>query len=84
MGLAILSCFAKKVSKECDIGEGLSRNSRLRTAPPLCTPPSASPVGRCKVSVRILSKIVAEPAITPNGFQDAHDFFNFYKTFFVG
>ena len=45
----VLSCFAKKVPKECTIGEGLSRNSRLRTAPPLCTPPGASPELLCKV-----------------------------------
>ena len=45
----VLSCFAKKVPKECAIGEGLSRNSRLRTAPPLCTPPGALLEVRFKV-----------------------------------
>ena len=37
---AVLSCFAKKVPKEGDIGEGLSVRSRAQTAPPLCTPPA--------------------------------------------
>ena len=47
---AFLSCFAKKGTKECAIGEGLSRNSRLRNAPPLCTPPSALSMERHNVS----------------------------------
>ena len=35
------------------------RNSRLRIAPPLCTPPSASPAVLYKVSVRLFIFVVA-------------------------
>ena len=38
---AVLSCSAKKVPKECGIGEALRNCSRNYIRPPLCTPPVA-------------------------------------------
>ena len=37
---AALSCSAKKVPKECGIGEALRSCSRKNMRPPLCTPPA--------------------------------------------
>ena len=37
---AVLSCSAKKVPKECGIGEALRNCSRNYMRPPLCTPPA--------------------------------------------
>ena len=54
----VLSCFAKKVPKECAIGEGLSRNSHLRTAPPLCTPPAH--YRRCGLRFRSCCSVIEE------------------------
>ena len=43
---AVLSCSAKKVPKECGIGEALNPCSRKHKRPPLCTPPAALLVER--------------------------------------